>query len=65
MAALIEAAALSLDRWEWREAAFDRLAGTDRLRLAVEAGASLEDVRAAWQPDLDEFLQVRERYLLY
>ena len=65
VAALIEAAALSGDRWEWREAAFDRLAGTDRLRLAVEAGASLQEVRAAWQPDLDEFRQVRERYLLY
>ncbi len=64
-AALIEAAALSGDRWEWREAAFDRLAGTDRLRLAVEAGASLEEVRAAWQPDLIEFRRVRERYLLY
>ncbi|MCY4648313.1 MAG: DUF1343 domain-containing protein [Gammaproteobacteria bacterium] len=65
VAALIEAAALSGDRWEWREAAFDRLAGTDRLRLAVEAGASLEEVRAAWQPDLIEFRRVRERYLLY
>ena len=65
VAALIEAAALSGDRWEWRKAAFDRLAGTDRLRLAVEAGASLDEVRAAWRPDLDEFLQVRERYLLY
>lgn len=65
VAALIEAAALSGDRWEWREAGFDRLAGTDRLRLAVEAGASLEEVSAAWQPDLEEFRQVRERYLLY
>ncbi len=65
VAALIEAAALSGDRWEWREATFDRLAGTDRLRLAVEAGASLEEVRAAWQPDLIGFRRVRERYLLY
>ena len=65
VAAIIEAVALSGDRWEWREAAFDRLAGTDRLRLAVEAGASLEEIRAAWQPDLNGFLRVRERYLLY
>ena len=65
VAALIEAAALSGDRWEWREAGFDRLAGTDRLRLAVETGASLQEVRAAWQPALEEFRQVRERYLLY
>ena len=65
VAALIEAVALSGDQWEWREAAFDRLAGTDRLRLAVEAGASLEEVRAAWRPELNEFLRVREGYLLY
>ena len=38
VAALIEARALSGDRWEWREAAIDRLAGTDGLRLAIEAG---------------------------
>ena len=65
VAALIEAAALSGDRWEWREAAFDRLAGTDRLRLAVDAGASLAEVRARWLPDLNDFLRVRERHLLY
>ena len=65
VAALIEAAALSGDRWEWREAAFDRLAGTDRLRLAVDAGASLAEVRARWLLDLNDFLRVRERHLLY
>ena len=65
LAALIESAALSGDRWEWREAAFDRLAGTDRLRLAIDAGAYLTEVRTAWQPDLNRFLRVRERYLLY
>ena len=65
VAAIIEAAALSGDQWEWREAGFDRLAGTDRLRLAIEAGTPLAEVRAGWQPDLDGFLRVRERYLLY
>ena len=28
------------DHWEWRESSFDRLAGTDRLRRAIEAGAN-------------------------
>ena len=65
VAALIEATALSGDRWAWREAAIDRLAGTDRLRLAVDAGASLAEIRAGWEPELSEFLRVRERYLLY
>ncbi len=65
VAALIESAALSGDRWEWRAEAFDRLAGTDRLRLAVEAGATVEQARAGWRADLDAFLRVREPYLLY
>lgn len=65
VAALIEAVALSGDRWEWRESAIDRLAGTDRLRLAVDAGASPREVLAGWEPDLNGFLRVRERYLLY
>ena len=65
VAALIEAAALSGDRWEWREAAFDRLAGTDRLRLEIDAGASLAEARAGWESDLSRFLRVRERHLLY
>ena len=65
VAALIEARALSGDRWEWREAAFDRLAGTDQLRLAIDAGASVGEIRADWEPDLNAFLRVRDRYLLY
>ncbi len=65
VAALIEARALSGNRWEWREAAIDRLAGTDGLRSAIDAGASPADVLAGWEPDLNGFLRVRERYLLY
>ena len=65
VAALIEASALSGDRWEWRAAAFDRLAGTDRLRLAIDAGASLAEVRASWESDLSRFLRIRQRHLLY
>ena len=65
VAALIEARALAGDRWAWREAAIDRLAGTDRLRSAIDGGASLAEVLAGWQPDLDRFVRVREPYLLY
>ncbi len=65
VAALIEAAALSGDRWEWRAAAFDRLAGTDRLRMAIDAGTSLAEVRAGWASELSRFLRVRQRHLLY
>jgi uncharacterized protein YbbC (DUF1343 family) len=44
---------------------FDLELGTDRVRLAVAAGASVQQIRREWQPALDRFLEVRRRYLLY
>jgi uncharacterized protein YbbC (DUF1343 family) len=44
---------------------FDVIAGTSSIRQAFEQGSSLEDIRASWQTDLEEFIQIRERYLLY
>jgi uncharacterized protein YbbC (DUF1343 family) len=44
---------------------FDRLAGTDALRRAIEGGASAEEIVAGWQPGLQAFGAQRERYLLY
>lgn len=44
---------------------FDKLAGTDRLRLQVLNGVSEKNIRASWQEDLEKFKAVRERYLLY
>jgi uncharacterized protein YbbC (DUF1343 family) len=51
--------------WEWREDSFDRLAGTDRLRLAIESGVDPEIIVDAWRDDLDRFEGVRAKYLLY
>ena len=44
---------------------FDRLAGTDQLRLAIEADASPTEIAASWQPALNTFDARRRRYLLY
>lgn len=44
---------------------FEKLAGTEQLRKAVEAGKSEEEIRADWQPGLEAFRQMREKYLLY
>jgi uncharacterized protein YbbC (DUF1343 family) len=51
--------------WEWRPEAFDRLAGTDAVRLAVEAGATMQVITDAWADDLHRFAAVRANYLLY
>lgn len=44
---------------------FDLLAGTRMLREQLEKGIPEEEIRASWQPALDRFKRVREKYLLY
>jgi len=65
VAILIEARRLAGDRWSWRESHFDRLAGTDRLRLGIERGESLGALTADWDQQVADFMALREPYLLY
>jgi uncharacterized protein YbbC (DUF1343 family) len=44
---------------------FDKLAGTDQLRIDIEAGLSPEAIRNSWKPDLDNYKKIRKKYLLY
>lgn len=48
-----------------RAAFFDKLAGTDQLRLALLAGKNEDQIRAQWQPLLRAYLMRRKPYLLY
>lgn len=44
---------------------FDKLAGTDQLRKQIEAGQSEEEIRASWKKGLEQFSEMRSKYLLY
>ncbi|MBS1546731.1 MAG: DUF1343 domain-containing protein [Bacteroidetes bacterium] len=44
---------------------FDKLAGTNTLRKAVEAGIPESEIRKSWRKDLDVFKTMRKGYLLY
>ena len=44
---------------------FEKLAGNDDLRKQISSGMSEEEIRATWQPALDEFKKIREKYLIY
>ncbi|MBI2843110.1 MAG: DUF1343 domain-containing protein [Armatimonadetes bacterium] len=44
---------------------FDLLAGTDHLRLAVEAGQSADEIASSWKKGVESFTSLREKYLLY
>lgn len=43
----------------------DKLAGTDKLRLAIEAGQTEAQIKQSWQQGLEAFKQQRAPYLLY
>lgn len=49
--------------FQWR-GSIDRLAGTDQVRLAIDAG-TLPQLLQAWDADAARFLKTREPYLLY
>ena len=65
VAALLVGRRLSGAAWAWRERHFDRLAGTDRLRLAIERGAALEEITSAWDGDVAAFAALARPHLIY
>lgn len=44
---------------------FDVIAGTGKLRAAIERGDSIEKIAESWTSGLEEFRRVREKFLLY
>jgi uncharacterized protein YbbC (DUF1343 family) len=43
----------------------DKVTGSARLRTQIDAGASVDAVVVAWQPELSRFTAMRAKYLLY
>lgn len=44
---------------------FEKLAGTRTLREQIEAGKSMAEIQASWQPGLAAYAKTRAKYLLY
>jgi len=60
------AAARAQGRLHFAKAAnFDRDWGTDTVRLALQSGASPDNIVASWESGLAAYRAIRERYLLY
>lgn len=47
------------------EARFNRLSGDSRIRKMILSGAKAEEIYAIWQEELEEFKELRKKYLLY
>ena len=43
----------------------DKLAGTDEVRLQIEAGMSAREIKDGWQDEIRSFMEQRRPYLLY
>jgi len=65
LALLAETRSMSGEHWSWRPGHFDRLAGTDALRTAVDAGASYGELTDGWGAGMADYLALRRLYLLY
>ncbi len=50
---------LSSERW------FNLLAGTDQLLKDIRTGKTLEEIEEFWKPELEQYLEMRKKYLLY
>ena len=44
---------------------FDKLAGNNDLWQQIKYGKTEKEIRASWQPKLNEFKKIRKKYLLY
>jgi uncharacterized protein YbbC (DUF1343 family) len=51
--------------YETKRLPIDLLIGDQELRQALEAGKSIPELEASWMPGLNNFLQLRQKYLLY
>ena len=44
---------------------FENLIGSGKIRGMIERGASAEEIKASWLPDVERFKKQREPYLIY
>lgn len=51
--------------YEYEKNPFDVIAGTSKIREAIEQGNSLDSLQESWRLPLAEFGRLRERFLLY
>jgi uncharacterized protein YbbC (DUF1343 family) len=53
------------EHFQWNRHHFDRLAGSSRLRQAIDQGRGTQEILLEWQNRLKEFDQKRQEFLLY
>lgn len=62
---LIKAYNSTADKSKFFNDFFTKLAGTKKLREQIEAGVSETEIRKSWEKGLNEFKEMRKKYLIY
>jgi uncharacterized protein YbbC (DUF1343 family) len=62
---LLEMYAAFPDKEKFFNNFFDKLAGTDQLRLQITQNKTEKEIRNSWKGDIDKFKIIRKKYLLY
>jgi uncharacterized protein YbbC (DUF1343 family) len=62
---LIRAYNTTADKTSFFNPFFTKLAGTQTLQLQIEEGISERKIKKSWKPGLDQFKEIRKKYLLY
>jgi uncharacterized protein YbbC (DUF1343 family) len=62
---LIEAYKHSSEKEEFFNPFFTKLAGQTKLRVQIENGLDVAEIRKSWQKGLEKFKKIRANYLLY
>ncbi|PLX05834.1 MAG: DUF1343 domain-containing protein [Marinilabiliales bacterium] len=56
---------LTNDSTEFFNNYFVKLAGTDKLEEQIKMGWTEEKIKGSWKPDLEKFMDIRKKYLMY
>jgi uncharacterized protein YbbC (DUF1343 family) len=56
---------INTEKFEWREKHFDRLCGTDKIRNFIIERKKINEIKKWLDKDLEPFLPIRNKYLLY
>ena len=62
---IIEAYKQCPEKEEFFNNFFDKLAGTDKLRKQIIAEKTQKEIKESWQEGLEEFKEIRRKYLIY
>ena len=44
---------------------FNKIAGNDILKKQISEGKTEDEIRQSWQKDIEQFKEMRKKYLLY